>query len=116
MPRWGCRPRLPRAGTFPILGNSTGRTYAAATANPRRHAMQKSPYTENYQRLLEALRQARKNAGLTQLDVAERLGTYASYVSKCESGERRIDVVELAEFCQLYGVALAEFLKSAGLS
>jgi len=78
--------------------------------------MQKSQHTRNYQRLLEALRRARKDSGLTQLDVAERLNTYASYVSKCESGERRIDVVELAEFCQLYGVGLAEFLKTAGLT
>ncbi len=77
--------------------------------------MQKSPYTANYQRLLEALRQARKDAGLTQIDVAERLGTYASYVSKCESGERRIDVIELAEFCRLYGVGLLTFLKRVGL-
>ncbi len=78
--------------------------------------MQKSQHTQKYRQLLVALRRAREQAGLTQLDVAERLGTYASYVSKCESGERRIDVVELAEFCRLYGVGLATFLEAAGLS
>jgi transcriptional regulator with XRE-family HTH domain len=77
--------------------------------------MQKSQHTRQYERLLKALRQARKGAGLTQLDVAERLGSYASYVSKCESGERRIDVVELAEFCRLYGIKLRELLKSVGI-
>ncbi len=77
--------------------------------------MQKYQHMRKYQRLLKVLRQARKDAGLTQLDVGERLGVYASYVSRCESGERRIDVVELAEFCQLYGIGLAEFLKSARL-
>jgi transcriptional regulator with XRE-family HTH domain len=77
--------------------------------------MQKSQHTRRYERLLKALHRARKAAGLTQLDVAGRLGTYASYVSKCESGERRIDVVELAEFCRLYGVKLPELLKAAGI-
>jgi transcriptional regulator with XRE-family HTH domain len=77
--------------------------------------MQKSQHTKQYERLLKALRRAREAAGLTQLDVAERLGAYASYVSKCESGERRIDVVELAEFCRLYDVKLVTILNSAGL-
>lgn len=77
--------------------------------------MEKSQHTRQYERLLKALREARKGAGLTQLDVAARLGTYASYVSKCEAGERRIDVVELAELCRLYGVKLDELLKSAGI-
>jgi transcriptional regulator with XRE-family HTH domain len=76
---------------------------------------QKSQHTRQYERLLKALRQARREAGLTQLEVAERLGVYASYVSKCESGERRIDVVELAAFCRVYGVGLTPLLASAGL-
>lgn len=79
-------------------------------------AMQKTQHTRQYERLLKALRHARKEAGLTQLDVAERLGTYASYVSKCESGERRIDVVELVEFCRLYNIKVIDLLKAAGLA
>ena len=47
--------------------------------------------------------------------MAGRLGVYDSYVSKCESGERRIDVVELADFCRLYGVKVAELLRTAGI-
>ncbi len=78
--------------------------------------MQKSQHTLRYERLLKALRKARRDAGLTQLDVAARLGAYASYVSKCESGERRIDVVELAEFCRIYDVPLPELLKAAGIA
>jgi transcriptional regulator with XRE-family HTH domain len=60
------------------------------------------------------LRTAREKTGLTQMDVVEKLGTHASFV-KVESGERRVDVVELAQLCQLYGVSLMELLKSAGL-
>lgn len=77
--------------------------------------MQKSRYTRAYTRLLRALRDARKAAGLTQSEVAQQFGTHASFVSKCESGERRIDVVELAEFCQLYGTSVCELVKKVGL-
>jgi len=77
--------------------------------------MEKSQHTRKYRQLLDALRRARKEAMLTQLDVAKKLGTYASYVSKCESGERRIDVVELLDFCRLYGVELHDLLRSAAL-
>ena len=77
--------------------------------------MEKSQHTRKYAQLLEALRQARKRAGLTQVEVAKKLRTYRTYVSKCESGERRIDAVELAEFCRLYGVRVTAFLEGIGL-
>ncbi|HEV3261399.1 MAG TPA: helix-turn-helix transcriptional regulator [Gemmataceae bacterium] len=77
--------------------------------------MQKSQHTREYRRLLAALRQAREKAGLTQGEVAERLGTYASFISKCESGERRIDVVELAALCRVYGADLFKLLRAVGL-
>ena len=76
--------------------------------------MRKSQHTREYKRLIAALRSAREKAGLTQDEVADHLDTYASFVSKCESGERRIDVVELATFCRIYGIDLLEFLRSAG--
>lgn len=77
--------------------------------------MPKSQHTPRYARILFALRAARKQAGLTQAEVAKHFRTHPSFVSKIEAGERRIDVVELADFCQLYGVRLAVFLKRAGL-
>lgn len=77
--------------------------------------MKKTRYTINYNRMLRVLRETRKEAGLTQAQVGRAFGSHASFVSKCESGERRIDVIELAEFCRLYGVSLAEFLKNADL-
>jgi Helix-turn-helix domain len=46
--------------------------------------------------------------------VAKRLKVYASFVSQCESGERRVDVVELAAFCRVYGLDLFQFLRDAG--
>jgi transcriptional regulator with XRE-family HTH domain len=67
-----------------------------------------------YRRFLARLRAARENAGLTQADVAKRLGKPQSYVSKCEAGERRVDVVELAAFARLYGRALGFFVSQRG--
>jgi transcriptional regulator with XRE-family HTH domain len=53
------------------------------------------------------LRAAREAAGLTQVEAAEALGHFQNFVSKCETGERRLDPVELAEFAELYGTTLA---------
>jgi transcriptional regulator with XRE-family HTH domain len=63
-----------------------------------------------YQRMLERLRQARTDAGLTQVQVAEQLGVRQTFVSKVELGERRIDPVELARFAAIYGRRVEEFL------
>jgi transcriptional regulator with XRE-family HTH domain len=81
-------------------------------------AQQKRPKTRHsvrYRRLLQALRAARQDAGLTQVEVAKHFRSQASFVSKIESGERRIDVLELAELCRLYGIRLGTFLKRAGI-
>ena len=60
----------------------------------------KSLYSKTYSHFLELLRRARVNAGLTQVDLAQRLGRPQSFVSKCESGERRVDVAEYLAFCK----------------
>jgi transcriptional regulator with XRE-family HTH domain len=60
----------------------------------------KSLYSKTYSHFLELLRRARVNAGLTQVDLAKRLGRPQSFVSKCESGERRIDVAEYLAICR----------------
>ena len=64
-----------------------------------------SPHDPEYRRFLRKLRAARKEAGLTQVEVAKRLGRHQSFVTKSETGERRVDVVELARFARLYGKA-----------
>jgi transcriptional regulator with XRE-family HTH domain len=69
-----------------------------------------SVYTQRYQELLDRLQSARRDAGLTQVAVAEAFGKPQSFVSKCESGERRIDVVELGAFADLYDKPLAYFV------
>ena len=72
--------------------------------------MDKSIFTREYKVFLRLLRQARTAAGLTQTELAERLGETQSWVSKCERGERRLDVVELRAFCAAFGVPLSHFV------
>jgi transcriptional regulator with XRE-family HTH domain len=72
---------------------------------------QKSIHTQDYRRFLEVLRRARKKAGLTQVQLAERIGRTQSAVSKVERGERRLDVIELRILCEAMGVSLAEFVQ-----
>ncbi len=67
-------------------------------------------YSDEYQKFLGQLKRARKEAGMTQVKVAAILGKPQSFVSKCESGERRVDVVELAEFARIYDKSLDYFL------
>ncbi len=56
------------------------------------------------------LTEARESAHLTQREVGEKIGRPQSYVSKCESGERRVDVIELAELAALYNRPLGWFV------
>lgn len=70
----------------------------------------KSTHSAEYRAFLRLLRRARKDADLTQAQVARALGMPQSMVSRCESGERRVDVVELMRFARLYRRALTDFV------
>jgi transcriptional regulator with XRE-family HTH domain len=61
--------------------------------------------------LLALLRQIRLEAGLRQTDVAEKLGKPQSFVSYYETGERRLDLLELHTVCETLGVGLVDFVK-----
>lgn len=74
--------------------------------------MAKSAHTQEYRTFRVLLRSSRENAGLTQKDVAEILGVSQSYVSKYESGERRLDVIELLAVCDAIGVSATRFVDS----
>lgn len=73
--------------------------------------MEKSVFTREYLAFLVQLRQARADAGLTQHELAARLGQTQSWVSKCERGERRLDVVEVRAFCRALGIRPADFVQ-----
>jgi transcriptional regulator with XRE-family HTH domain len=77
---------------------------------PKAPATMKPIHTPEYKRMRERLREAREAAGMTQEKVAEHLGKPQSFVSKVETGERRIDPTELEKFAKLYGKPITFFL------
>jgi transcriptional regulator with XRE-family HTH domain len=74
-------------------------------------AMNKSLYSPQYRIFLSTLRQVRTAASLSQSDLATRLNTTQSFISKCERGDRRIDVVELRAFCGVMNISFVDFVK-----
>jgi DNA-binding transcriptional regulator YiaG len=79
--------------------------------NPSCRRMDKSLATGAYRHFLTLLQEARQQAGLTQVQVADRLHETQSFVSKVERGERRLDVVEWLGWCDALGVDPHVFLR-----
>ena len=70
-------------------------------------------FSPAYKRLVEVLVAARNEAGLTQVQLAQRLGKPQSYVSKVERAERRIDVIEFAAIADAVQVSAPMLLARA---
>lgn len=66
--------------------------------------MPRSIHSDEYRKLTAILLETRNAAGLTQQEVADRLGKPQSYVAKVERNERRIDVVEFIALSKALGV------------
>lgn len=73
--------------------------------------MDKSIHTEEYAALLALLREARQAANLTQVQLAERLGQSQSFVTKVETGDRRLDLIQLRTICLALGTTLPAFVE-----
>ena len=73
------------------------------------HGVSKTKYTQADDVFRELLKETRAAKNLTQSDVAGRLGLPQSYVSKYESGERRLDFVETVLVCEALGMSIEEF-------
>ena len=73
--------------------------------------MNKTIYTKDHKYLIEQLKKARLETGLNQKEVAKLLGKTQSYVSKIESGQRRIDIIQLKSFAKIYKKNLDFFIK-----
>ncbi|EOZ9311430.1 TPA: helix-turn-helix transcriptional regulator [Klebsiella pneumoniae] len=63
-----------------------------------------SIYSNDYQMVIKALRDARIACGITQHEVASAFGRPQSFIAKVESGERRLDVVEFVRFCRIVNI------------
>jgi transcriptional regulator with XRE-family HTH domain len=69
-------------------------------------------YDSDYQFMIRRVKEARREAGMTQAEVAKALGRPLSFVSKCELGERRIDPIDLEKFADLYDKPFQYFFAS----
>lgn len=73
--------------------------------------MERSIFSADQRKLTDLLRQVRLGAGLRQDDLAKRLERPQSFVSKYESGERGLDLLELREICDALGISLQSFVE-----
>jgi transcriptional regulator with XRE-family HTH domain len=74
-------------------------------------AVPTADYTAAYDLLRELLKEAREAKGISQAQLAKKLGVPQSYVSKYETGERRLDLVETLEVCGELGTDAANFIQ-----
>ncbi|TSC96430.1 MAG: helix-turn-helix domain-containing protein [Parcubacteria group bacterium Athens1014_26] len=73
--------------------------------------MSRSIRTKEYQDFALKLKNARLEAGLTQVEAAKKLKRPQSYISKSEAGEQRLDIVEIKKFATLYKKDVGYFIK-----
>lgn len=73
--------------------------------------MPSSIFTRRHQEFIAFIASVRKAAGITQVELAERLGKPQSFVSKVERGERRLDVIEFCQVAEAIGQDPAKLLQ-----
>lgn len=74
--------------------------------------MPQSTHHQHYQAFLGLLRNLREESGMTQAALADKISNTQTFVSKVERGERRLDVVEFAEWCEALGHAPEKALRA----
>ena len=75
--------------------------------------MRKTIYLKEYAKVIQKLKDTCIKAGLTQFGVAKKIKKHQSYISKIESRERRLDVIELKLLADLYKKNITYFIKNA---
>jgi len=73
--------------------------------------MTRSVHHPHYQEFLALLREARQASGTTQIELAERLRNRQVFISKIERGVRRLDVIDLFEYCDAAGIDVIALLR-----
>lgn len=72
--------------------------------------MPSSLHSHHYQIFRNLLVSAREKSGLTQIQIAERLGKPQSFISKYERGERRLDLTEFIELADVLEIDVVDFI------
>ncbi len=73
--------------------------------------MGKTIRTKAYAIFIERMKSAREQAGLRQIDVAKKMKRPQSYISRVESGEYRLDILEVKRFAEIYQKSIEYFIK-----
>jgi len=73
--------------------------------------MVRSIYSKEYRKVVGHLKGARQEMNLKQEEVAKKLKKPQSYISKVESGEKRLDIIELKRFADIYKKPIGYFIK-----
>ncbi|MCG2701490.1 helix-turn-helix transcriptional regulator [Candidatus Parcubacteria bacterium] len=68
-------------------------------------------YTKEHKDIIEKLKKARLETGLDQIAVAKKIGKTQSYISKIESGQRKVEVLQLKKFAKIYNKDINYFIK-----
>ena len=67
--------------------------------------------TRQREKLLLFLKEMRQKSGIRQIELAKQLDVPQSFISKYESGDRRLDILELRRICQIFGISLGDFIR-----
>ena len=73
--------------------------------------MNKSIHSHLYHQVIGRLRSKREMGGVTQVQLAELLNVNQAFVSKVETCERRLDIIELHHICQVLGISFVDFIQ-----
>jgi transcriptional regulator with XRE-family HTH domain len=73
--------------------------------------VRKSRHTAEYERFLDLLRAVRARKGIQQTELADRLGVPQQYISRFETGETRMDVIQLWRYCRAVGISFVAFCR-----
>ncbi len=73
--------------------------------------MDKSIHSHLYHKVIARLRSKREMGGVTQAQLAELLKVNQAFVSKVETCERRLDIIELHHICQVLGISFVDFIQ-----
>lgn len=68
-------------------------------------------HQSDYKKLIEALKSLRKSKGITQISLAKRIKRDQTYVSKYESHDRRLDIIEVRNICRALGEDFSKFIE-----
>lgn len=72
--------------------------------------MDKSIHSHLYHQVIGRLRSKREGKGVTQAQLADKLGVNKNFISKIETCDRRLDLIELRQICQVLGISFVDFV------